>query len=97
MAAMTQAQVITHLAEKAGVSKKESKAMLEALADVLAKSDKVATPVGIFTKKMKPARPARKGKNPFTGEEIMIKAKPKSTELKFRANKAMKERVNKGK
>jgi nucleoid DNA-binding protein len=33
----------------------------------------------------KPATPARKGRNPFTGEEIMIKAKPASRKVRARA------------
>ena len=33
----------------------------------------------------KPASPARKGRNPFTGEEIMIKAKPASRKVRIRA------------
>ncbi|HYN10994.1 MAG TPA: HU family DNA-binding protein [Vicinamibacterales bacterium] len=33
----------------------------------------------------KPASPARKGKNPFTGEEMMFKAKPASRKVRVRA------------
>ena len=33
----------------------------------------------------KPATPARKGRNPFTGEDIMIKAKPASRKVRVRA------------
>jgi len=33
----------------------------------------------------KPATPARKGRNPFTGQEIMIKAKPASRKVRVRA------------
>ncbi len=33
----------------------------------------------------KPASPARKGRNPFTGEEITIKAKPASKKVRVRA------------
>ena len=33
----------------------------------------------------KPATPARKGKNPFTGEEMMFKAKPASHKVRVRA------------
>ena len=93
--ALTQAQTVATLAEAAGISKKEAKTALEALQSALVKNDKVATPFGIFTKKIKPARPARKGVNPFTGEEMMFKAKPKQTVLKYRPNKATKDAVNK--
>lgn len=39
----------------------------------------------------KPARPARKGINPFTGEEVMFKAKPAHRVVKIRALKKLKE------
>ena len=95
MKALTQAQVVALVSEAADISKKQGKEVMMALQTAFAKNDKVATPFGIFTKKIKPARPARKGTNPFTGEETTFKARPKSTELKFRANKATKEMVNK--
>ncbi|MFH0833777.1 MAG: HU family DNA-binding protein [Patescibacteria group bacterium] len=92
--ALTQAQTVAAIADAAGVSKKEAKVALETLAKALVKNDKVATPFGIFSKKIKPARPARKGVNPFTGEEMMFKAKPKQTVLKYRPNKALKDALN---
>jgi len=39
----------------------------------------------------KPARRARKGINPFTGEETVFKAKPASTQVKIRPLKKLKE------
>ncbi len=42
----------------------------------------------------KPARKARKGINPFTGEETMFKAKPASTVVKVRPLKKLKDFVN---
>lgn len=41
----------------------------------------------------KPARPARKGINPFTGEEITFKAKPAYKAVKIKALKKLKEMV----
>ncbi len=92
--ALTQAQTTALIADAAGISKKEAKAALEALQESLVKNEKVATPFGIFSKKVKPARPARKGTNPFTGEEMMFKAKPKTIVLKFLPNKATKDSLN---
>lgn len=92
--ALTQAQTVVLIAEAADISKKESKAALEALQAALVGNDKVATPFGIFSKKVKPARPARKGVNPFTGEEMMFKAKPKQIVLKYRPNKTTKDALN---
>lgn len=92
--ALTQAQTTAALADASGSSKADVKAVLDALQKELTQNDKVATSFGIFTKKVKPARAARKGTNPFTGEEMMFKAKPAETQLKFRANKATKELLN---
>jgi nucleoid DNA-binding protein len=42
----------------------------------------------------KAARPARKGINPFTGEEVMFKAKPAHKVVKIKPLKALKEKVD---
>lgn len=42
----------------------------------------------------KPARKARKGVNPFTGEEIMIKARPAYKTVKIKALKKLKAMVD---
>jgi nucleoid DNA-binding protein len=39
----------------------------------------------------KPAKPARRGINPFTGEEMMFKAKPAHKVLKIKALRKLKE------
>ena len=41
----------------------------------------------------KPARKARKGTNPFTGEEMMFKAKPATKVVKVSALKGLKDMV----
>ena len=43
--------------------------------------------------KKKPATKARKGINPFTGEEMMFKAKPASKTVRVRPLKNLKEMV----
>lgn len=45
------------------------------------------------TVKKKPATPARKGINPFTGQEMMFKAKPAKNVIKIRPMKALKQMV----
>ena len=42
---------------------------------------------------IKPATKARKGKNPFTGQEIMIKAKPASRKVRIRAMKGLNDAI----
>jgi DNA-binding protein HU-beta len=89
---MTKTQLVTRLAEVGGVSKKESAAILDALADIVIKSVKKGDPVkmpelGTFRlRKMK----ARMGRNPQTGEAIKIPARKK---VGFTVAKTFKEAV----
>lgn len=53
--------------------------------------------IGILHVKTRPARPARMGRNPFTGEQIKIKAKPATRVVKFRPARDLKEKVAKSK
>jgi nucleoid DNA-binding protein len=46
--------------------------------------------LGSFRVKVKPARPARKGRNPFDGKEMMFKASPEKKVIKFKATKELK-------
>lgn len=97
----TKSQILSSLADQTGVSKKEVTAVLDGLAALahahLKKggSGEFSVPaLGIKLRRIiKPAREARKGTNPFTGEEIMIKAKPATTSVKATALKALKDAV----
>ncbi len=97
----TKSQILSTLAEDTGMSKKEVTAVLDALAGLahahLKKggSGEFSVPsLGIKLRRViKPAREAREGTNPFTGEKIMIKAKPASTAVKATALKALKDAV----
>ena len=88
----TKSQILTKVAEDAGITRKEAGAALESLVEMAYKGAK--TPKG-FTipgigKLIKQRRKARMGRNPATGEVIKIKAK---TVLKFRIAKAAKDAV----
>ncbi|MBV9575072.1 MAG: HU family DNA-binding protein [Gammaproteobacteria bacterium] len=82
------------------LSKKDVVGVLECLTQVIEKHVKSGGP-GIFVLPglmkisvvKKPARPARKGVNPFTGEEIMIKARPAYKAVKIKPLKKLKEMV----
>jgi nucleoid DNA-binding protein len=97
----TKSQILSSLADETGLSKKEVTAVLDGLAKLaqahLKKggSGEFSVPgLGIKLRRViKPAREARKGTNPFTGEEIMIKAKPAVTSVKATALKALKDAV----
>ena len=97
----TKSQILSSLADETGLSKKEVTAVLDALAGLAhahlrtGGSGEFSVPsLGIKLRRViKAAREARKGTNPFTGEEIMIKAKPASTSVKATALKALKDAV----
>ena len=93
---------LKHLAEwvgyNHGVSKKQAVAMFtDLVADigrVLKKGSTIRIPnLGILQVRIRPARPARKGRNPATGEEIQIKASRASKKVAFRVAKSLKEAI----
>jgi nucleoid DNA-binding protein len=95
---MTKTQVLASIAESTGLSKKQVGDVMVELETLIERSIKKRA-VGEFTLPglmkittvKKPAVKARKGINPFTGEETMFKAKPASVAVKVRPLKKMKE------
>ena len=89
---MTKSQIVAHLAEKAGISKKTAAAVLEELATLATKEAKRSGQFVVpgLGKAVKANRKARTGRNPQTGEPIQIPAK---TVVKFRLAKAFKDAV----
>ncbi len=95
---MTKSQIGASLAESTELSKKQVNAVLDELNTLIERSIKKRS-VGEFTipgvmkitTVKKPARKARKGINPFTGEETVFKAKPASIAVKIRPLKKLKE------
>lgn len=87
---MNKTELIAEIAEKAGLSKKDSeaavRAFIDAVSESLKKGDKVQL-VGFGTFEVS-ERPARTGRNPQTGETIEIAA---SRTPKFKAGKALKD------
>ncbi len=94
----TKSQILAELAEKTGLSKKDVGGLLEELSNLIERHIKKKS-VGEFTLPgllkittvHKKAVKARKGINPFTGEEQMFKAKPAHTVVKVRPLKKLKE------
>ena len=85
------------ISEKTGLSKKRVTEVFAALEDVL--SDQMKTDgageftlpgLAKFTTATRPAVKARKGINPFTGEETVFAARPESRTVKIRALKKLK-------
>ncbi|WP_283787393.1 HU family DNA-binding protein [Bermanella sp. WJH001] len=91
-------QILTEIAENTELTKKQVQAVLDNLGDVIERHVKKRA-VGEFVLPgllkiqavKKPAKKARKGINPFTGEETTFKAKPASIAVKIRPLKKLKE------
>jgi nucleoid DNA-binding protein len=96
----TKSEVLAAIAEKTDLTKKDVASVFDELGKLIAKNLSKRGP-GAFTvpglmkcvAKRKPATKARKGINPFTGEEQMFKAKPARTDVKIRPLKALKDSV----
>jgi len=87
--ALTQMQLATAVADRAQLSKTDAKRALSALDEVVLDQLGNAEKVRIgglvqLTVRVRPAQKARKGRNPATGEEIPIAAKPASVDLRAR-------------
>ena len=96
--ALSKSGLVAHLAETSGVVAKDVRAVLAALEGAVAGSVSKKG-VGEFTlpgllkisaQKM-PAKPKRKGINPFTKEEQWFAAKPASIKVKVRPLKKLKD------
>lgn len=90
---MNKNELVAAVAEKAGISKTDAGAAVEAVFDTIAAELKAGGDVrlvgfGNFTVSH---REARKGRNPSTGEEMDIAA---SKAPKFAAGKSLKDAVN---
>jgi len=87
---MNKAQFIAYLAPQFGDSKKEAARAVEVVFDAIVRNISKGEDVMIndFGKFKKVDRPARKGRNPFTGETIQIKA---SKKVRFLPAKGLKD------
>jgi nucleoid DNA-binding protein len=86
---LTQTQLADEVAQRSGMSRADAKRMLTALDEVVldqiadAEKVKIGTVVQLEVR-VRPATKERPGRNPATGEEIMISAKPASVAVKAR-------------
>lgn len=98
--APTKTEILNHIAGETELTRKDVQAVLDSLSGLIAKNLKPRG-AGFFTvpglMKIKVvkrlATKARKGVNPFTGEEIMIAAKPARKAVKIMALKGLKDMV----
>lgn len=97
-AQMTKSQLVEKIAAATELSKREVISVMDTLAEVghkeLKKNGVFLVPgFAKFVVVKKPATKARKGTNPFTGEEMMFKAKPARKTVRARPVKAAKDAV----
>src|SRR5580765_1515749 len=92
---MTQNELIEELAYQTGYSKSEIRVMLMALGEAVngavGNCKRVKFAGLIVEPALRKATKKRKGRNPATGEEIEIAAKPASVRVKLTATKPLKE------
>ena len=96
----TKSEILNHIAEETELSRGEVSAVLDSLSGLIGKNiggrgPGVFNMPGLFKVKRitKKATKARKGINPFTGEEMMFKAKPARKAVKVLPLKNLKEMV----
>ena len=99
---LTSASMIGYLAEKNGLARKEVKQVLEDLYEIVGygvmRGERVAMgKIGKMFIRIRPARAARIGRNPLTGEDIAIPAKPATKVPRFTFSKTFKEAALKAK
>ena len=97
--APTKSEILATISKDTELSRKQVSAVFESLNGVIKKSLRghgIVTLPGLLKLKVvkKPATKARKGTNPFTGEEMMFKAKPASKKVRALPLKSMKAMVN---
>ena len=97
---MTKAQLMSAIADESGLTRKQVADVMAALSGQIQRHVKKRGP-GTFTlpgllkirTMRKPAKRARRGVNPFTGEEMTFAAKPAHTVVKVQPLKGLKDMV----
>lgn len=97
----TKAEIYKTIAEQTGLARKDVVAVFDSLNGLIKKNLSGRNSPGQFafpglmkmTVRKKPATKARKGINPFTGEETVFKAKPASKTVKVTPLKGLKDMV----
>ena len=97
--APTKSEVLTQISKDTTLSRKQVAAVFDSLSGVIKKSlrgNGLFTMPGLMKLKVvkKPATKARMGTNPFTGQQMMFKAKPASKKVRVLPLKSLKAMVN---
>ena len=100
-AKQTKTQIITNISEQTGLTRKNVSDVFAALGDLVeghmkkrGSGEFTIPETGVKIRRVKkPARKARMGRNPATGEPMKIAAKPAQTVVRVTALKALKDTV----
>lgn len=98
----TKTQILSTIAEETGLTKKNVTDVFAILGQLVeghmkrrGSGEFTIPETGVKIRRVKkPARKARMGRNPATGEEMKIAAKPAQTVVKVTALKALKDTIN---
>lgn len=99
---LTRSQLVREISERADMDRRAADEALRQFEQVVKefvnKGENVVLSGFLkFSRRATPARPARKGINPFTGEETTFKAKPASKAPRVTALKSFKDVISSGK
>jgi nucleoid DNA-binding protein len=93
LSTLTQSELANELAERTGWNRADAKRALAELETIVAENVgncvRVKVAGVVIEPKLKKASKKRKGRNPATGEEVEIAAKPASVKVKARALSAL--------
>jgi nucleoid DNA-binding protein len=96
----TKTEILSKIAEETGLSRRQVNSVFDSLSELIAKNLKPRSAgsfnlPGLFKIKVvkKPATKARKGVNPFTGEDTIFQAKPARKVVKVAPLKGLKDMV----
>jgi len=95
---MTKTDLFRETAAALGMKQADVKRVIEHAMSLVSDSvvdgeDVALSGFGTFRRKVVPAKPARMGRNPATGEAMKLKAKPASSKITFHVAKAWKDRL----
>ena len=92
---MKRAEFIKLVSERFEVPQTKAKEMIETFEDVIVEGLKTDGEVPLLDSKFKltdvKAKPEKQGRNPKTGESMMIPAKPATTKVVFKVGKKLKD------
>jgi DNA-binding protein HU-beta len=99
---MNRRELTTALSERLDTDRRRADEALQAVLDVITDTVSTGEAVAIsgfakFARRDVPAKPRRMGRNPATGEEMMLAPKPASRSVKITPLKAFKDAVISGK